>query len=112
MPEKGVARILIPEQELRMIVETLGGEITRHCRKTGGELLVVGLLKGSFIFMADLVRAIEYPMTIDFLAVSSYSDATVSSGKVAVKMDIGGSIEGKTSFWSKILSIPAIPFRR
>jgi hypoxanthine phosphoribosyltransferase len=95
MPEKGVARILIPEQELRMIVETLGGEITRHCRKTGGELLVVGLLKGSFIFMADLVRAIEYPMTIDFLAVSSYGDATVSSGKVAVKMDIGGSIEGK-----------------
>ncbi len=95
MPERGVARILIPEQEIRMIVETLGLEITRHYRKTGGELLVVGLLKGSFIFMADLVRAVEYPLTIDFLAVSSYGEATVSSGKVAVKMDIGGSIEGK-----------------
>ena len=95
MPDRGIARILISEQEIRMIVDNLGGEITRHYRKTGGELLVVGLLKGSFIFMADLIRAIEYPLTVDFLAVSSYSDATVSSGEVMVKMDIGESIQDK-----------------
>jgi hypoxanthine phosphoribosyltransferase len=95
MPATGIAKILIPEQEIQTIVATLGQEITRYYRETGGELLVVGLLKGSFIFMADLVRSIEYPLTVDFLSVSSYSDSTVSSGEVKVEMDIGGSIEGK-----------------
>ena len=95
MPEKGIAKILIPEQEIQTIVASLGREITRHYRKNGGELLVVGLLKGSFVFMADLIRSIEYPLTIDFLAVSSYTGATVSSGEVTIKMDIGESIQGK-----------------
>lgn len=95
MPDTGIAKILIPKQEIQTIVERLGREITQHYQKTAGELLVVGLLKGSFIFMADLVRSIEYPLIVDFLAVSSYRDATVSSGEVKVEMDIGGSIEGK-----------------
>jgi hypoxanthine phosphoribosyltransferase len=95
MPDTGIAKILIPEEEIQTIVKGLGEKITRHYRKIGGELLVVGLLKGSFIFMADLVRSIEYPLTVDFLSVSSYNDTTTSSGEVKVMMDIGGLIEGK-----------------
>jgi hypoxanthine phosphoribosyltransferase len=95
MSDTGIAKILIPEQEIQTIVNTLSVEISQHYRKIGGDLLVVGLLKGSFIFMADLVRSIDYPLTIDFLSVSSYSDATVSSGEVKVEKDISGLIEGK-----------------
>jgi hypoxanthine phosphoribosyltransferase len=95
MPEKGIAKILIPEQEIQTLVETLGREIAEHYRKIGGELLVVGLLKGSFVFMADLIRSIDCPLTVDFLAVSSYRDATVSSGEVTIKMDLDKSIQGK-----------------
>jgi hypoxanthine phosphoribosyltransferase len=95
MPDKEIEKILISEQEIQAIVANLGREITGHYRKIGGELLVVGLLKGSFIFMADLVRAIGYPLTVDFLAVSSYSNSTVSSGDVKVKMDIGESVSSK-----------------
>ncbi len=95
MPDTGVEKILIPEQDIQAIVAKLGRDITGHYRKVGGELLVVGLLKGSFIFMADLVRAIEYPLTVEFLAVSSYSNSTVSSGDVKVKLDIGESVSGK-----------------
>ncbi len=95
MPDKGIVRILLPEQEIRVIVENLGREITSHYKETGGELLVVGLLKGSFIFMADLVRSIDYPLALDFLAVSSYGDATVSSGDVSIRMDIGESVQDR-----------------
>ncbi len=92
MPEKEIKRILIPEQEIQTIVLQLGRNISEHYKKAGGELLVVGLLKGSFIFMADLVRAIDYPLTMDFLAVSSYGDDTISSGEVLMKMDIDTSV--------------------
>lgn len=95
MPERGIKKILLAEQELRTIVTDLGREITRHYREIGGELLVVGLLKGSFVFMADLIRVIDYPLTVDFLAVSSYRNGTVSSGDVTMKMDIGESVQGK-----------------
>jgi hypoxanthine phosphoribosyltransferase len=95
MPDSGIARILISEEEIRDIVKTLGKDITRYYRGVGGDLLVVGLLKGSFIFMADLIRFVDYPLTVDFLSVSSYNDATVSSGDVKVVKDIDGLIEGK-----------------
>jgi hypoxanthine phosphoribosyltransferase len=95
MPQKGIVQILIPEQEIKTLVEALGQEITSYYKNMSGELLVVGLLKGSFVFMADLIRSIDYPLTIDFLAVSSYRDATVSSGEVTITMDIGESIQGK-----------------
>jgi len=95
MSDKTVENVLIPEQEIQAIVAKLGRDITAHYQKVGGELLVVGLLKGSFIFMADLVRVIEYPLTVDFLAASSYSNSTVSSGDVKVKLDIGESVSGK-----------------
>ncbi|MDR3630335.1 MAG: hypoxanthine phosphoribosyltransferase [Desulfocapsaceae bacterium] len=95
MPDRGIASVLISEQEIRTLVKNLGLEITRHYRQTGGDLLVVGLLKGSFIFMADLIRNIEYPLTVDFLAVSSYCDSTISSGEVKMRMDLQTPLQGR-----------------
>lgn len=60
-----------------------------------GNLTVVGVLKGSFIFMADLVRAIPVPLSCDFLGLSSYGSATESSGVVAITKDLGDPVEGR-----------------
>lgn len=60
-----------------------------------GELLVLGLLKGSFIFLSDLVREIDRPLQVDFLVASSYGDATVSSGLVRLLYDPETELEGK-----------------
>jgi hypoxanthine phosphoribosyltransferase len=57
--------------------------------------MVIGLLRGSFIFMADLVRQIKIPLVVDFLTLSSYGDGTVSSGDVKVVMDLNSSIEDR-----------------
>ncbi len=95
MPDTGVTKILIREEEIQHIVKDLGEEVTQHYKAVGGELIVVGLLRGSFIFMADLVRRIHYPLVVDFMAVSSYGDGTVSSGDVKIVMDLDESVEGK-----------------
>ncbi len=95
MPDTGVTKILIREEEIAKIVAGLGEEITQHYRESGGELLVVGLLRGSVVFMADLIRKIHYPLVLDFMAVSSYGDGIVSSGDVKIVMDLDESVEGK-----------------
>lgn len=61
----------------------------------GQELTVVGVLKGSFIFMADLVREIDLPLRCDFLGLSSYGSATESSGVVAITKDLDGPVDGR-----------------
>ena len=71
----------------------LGSEITRYY--SDGELLVLGLLKGSFIFLSDLVRKIERPLQVDFLVASSYGDSTMSSGNVRLLYDPETELEGK-----------------
>ncbi len=76
-------------------VSELGTVISDEYSAVGGELLVVGLLRGSFIFMADLVRAITYDHEVDFMTASSYGNSTVSSGDVKIIMDLNKSIEGK-----------------
>ncbi len=63
-------------------VRELGTEIAKHYRVTEGRLLIIGLLKGSFIFLADLVRTIQVPHKVDFMIVSSYGTGTQSSGRV------------------------------
>lgn len=88
-------RELIGKEEIAKRVEEMGKEITAHYNKVGGELLVVGLLRGSFIFMADLVRAIEYHHEVDFMTASSYGNATVSSGDVKIIMDLNKPVDGK-----------------
>lgn len=95
MPEKGLTKVLISEDEIKTIVARLGEEITECYKDSDKELIIVGLLRGSFVFMADLVREIKLPMITDFMTVSSYGSGTVSSGDVKVVMDLDESIEGK-----------------
>lgn len=85
-------KTLITSQELQKRVEELGEEITTDYR--GKELVVVGVLKGSFIFMADLVRNVSLPLTCDFLRVASY-DQDRSTGIVRMEFDLTQPILGK-----------------
>ena len=88
-----VERILYTEEELRSRVRELGGQITADY--AGREPLLVSVLRGSYIFMADLTRAIDLGVTVDFMAVSSYGAGTASSGQVEIKKDLSDSIEGR-----------------
>jgi hypoxanthine phosphoribosyltransferase len=88
-----IKKILIDEDELRAIVERLGEQITEDYK--GKDVLLIGILKGSVIFMADLMRAIDLPCNIDFMAVSSYGNGTESSGRVKINKDLDNDIQGK-----------------
>lgn len=90
---RAVRRIVYTEERIAHRVAELGAEITRTY--ADGELLVLGLLKGSFIFLSDLVRKIERPLQVDFLVASSYGDSTVSSGNVRLLYDPETELEGK-----------------
>jgi hypoxanthine phosphoribosyltransferase len=90
---RAVKRIAYDEAEIARRVRELGAEITQAY--PDGELLVLGLLKGSFIFLSDLVRQICRPLQVDFLVASSYGDATVSSGIVRLLYDPETQLEGK-----------------
>lgn len=81
-----------PEQIAARIVE-LGRQITSDY--TGRDLVLVGVLKGSSVFHADLMRAIDLPLTIDFMAVSSYKDGTKSTGDVEILKDLSNPIRDK-----------------
>jgi hypoxanthine phosphoribosyltransferase len=83
-------KILLSEDALRKRVRELGDEISRdHAHK---ELVVVGVLKGSFVFMADLIRSISAPMHCEFLRVSSYAN-NKSTGNVRIEFDLTQSVE-------------------
>ena len=84
--------VLIAEADLRARVAALGAQITRDY--AGRSLVVVGVLKGSFVFMADLVRAIDLPISVEFIAISSY-EGTTTTGVVKITSDLTRSIEGK-----------------
>lgn len=90
---KDIDRILISEEELSKIVKELGAKITEDYKDKN--LLLVSILKGSVTFMADLMREINIPCNIDFMAVSSYGSGTKSSGVVKIIKDLDSSIEGK-----------------
>ena len=88
-----VRRIAFDEGEIADRVGQLGAEIS--AAYPDGELLVLGLLKGSFIFLSDLVRTITRPLQVDFLVASSYGDAMVSSGNVRLLYDPETELAGK-----------------
>jgi hypoxanthine phosphoribosyltransferase len=90
-----ITKILVSEKEIKEIVARLGAEITAHYGELEKELMVIGLLRGSFIFMADLIREITVPLVVDFMTVSSYGDGTISTGDVKVVMDLDSSVEGR-----------------
>ncbi len=85
--------ILLAESDIQEKVKELGKRISKDYE--GRELLVVGILKGALIFMADLVRNISLPLTLDFMAVSSYGASTTSSGVVRILRDLEQDIYGK-----------------
>jgi hypoxanthine phosphoribosyltransferase len=93
MGGRKVARIVYQPEEIRRRVLELGREIA--AAYPDGELLVLGLLKGSFIFLGDLVREIPRPMQVDFLVASSYGAEKVSSGNVRLVYDPETRLEGK-----------------
>jgi hypoxanthine phosphoribosyltransferase len=90
---KPVKSIVYDQATIAARVEELGAEITSAY--PDGDLLLLGLLKGSFIFLSDLVRAIERPVQVDFLVASSYRDGKVSSGTVRLVYDPETRLEGK-----------------
>ena len=86
--------VLISEEEIQARVLALAAEISADYGDTD-DLVMVGVLKGSFIFLADLSRRLSIPRTIEFIAVSSYGNGSVASGAVRLVMDVRGNIEGK-----------------
>jgi len=93
MPEEEVGEVLVGAEELQRRVAELGAEISRDYE--GRDLVLVGVLRGAVLFLADLMRALEIPCEIDFMAVSSYGSATDSSGVVRIHKDLDSSIEGR-----------------
>ena len=93
MNDPRIGETLIGEEELAARVRELGAEISRDY--AGRELLIIGVLKGAVLFIADLMRELEVPCEVDFMAVSSYGSATDSSGVVRILKDLDASIEGR-----------------
>lgn len=85
--------ILYTAEEIKVKVSELGAAISQDY--AGESLLVIGILKGAFVFMADLIRQINIPLQLDFMEVSSYGISTNSSGEVRIMKDLDSSIEGK-----------------
>ena len=87
-----IKSVLYSEEMLRQTVAELGAKISEDYR--GKKLLLVSVLKGSVVFMADLMRAIDIPCEIEFMRTSAYGSGTKTSGVVEIKMDLGREIEG------------------
>lgn len=85
--------VLYTKEQLAERVSKLGAEISRDY--AGKEIFAIGILKGAVIFFADLVRAIDVPVQLDFMAASSYGASTKSSGTVKIVKDLDYSVEGK-----------------
>ncbi|GAA4212385.1 hypoxanthine phosphoribosyltransferase [Microbispora amethystogenes] len=90
---KDLSRVLISEQELQTKIKELAGQIDSDY--AGTELLIVGVLKGAVMVMADLARALHVPVQMDWMAVSSYGAGTKSSGVVRVLKDLDTDIAGR-----------------
>ena len=88
-----IEQVLISEQEIRAKVAELAAEIDADY--LGREVLLVGVLKGAVMIMADLARALQTPVSMEFMAVSSYGSSTSSSGVVRILKDLDREIEGK-----------------
>lgn len=93
MLEKDIERVLVTQEELQEKIKELGAQITKDYE--GEELLVIGILRGSVLFMTDLIKAINLYMEIDFMDVSSYGEATTSSGEVKILKDLESPVEGR-----------------
>lgn len=93
MLEQDVDRILITEQQLDERIREMGRQIAADYQ--GEQLTIVGILKGAVIFFADLARAIDLPLQMDFMSVSSYGSGTTSSGVVKIIKDLDADVTGR-----------------
>lgn len=89
---KDIESVLFSEDQIRSMIERMGDEISRDYADK--KLLLVGILKGSILVMADLMRAIKIPAEIDFMSVSSYGDGTSTTGRVRIVKDLDKDITG------------------
>ncbi|MBF6611919.1 MAG: hypoxanthine phosphoribosyltransferase [Chloroflexi bacterium] len=88
-----IDHVLVTEEEIQEAIARMGRQLTEEY--AGKELLLVGVLKGALMFIVDLARAIDLPLTLDFMAVASYGASTRTSGIVRILKDLDSSIEGK-----------------
>ena len=88
-------QVLISAEEIQTKVQELGQKINAHYANSDKELVLIGLLRGSVLFMADLCRTIHKPHELDLMTVSSYGGGTVSSRDVKILKDLDGEIRGK-----------------
>jgi hypoxanthine phosphoribosyltransferase len=93
MVDSGVGEILVQQDELAQRVRELGEEISRDY--AGRDLFLVGVLKGAVFFLSDLMRHMDVPCEVDFMAVSSYGSSTDSSGIVRILKDLDAPIQGR-----------------
>lgn len=93
MLEKDIQEILFSEEQLKQRVAEIARQIEEDY--AGREIMLISVLRGSFIFMADLCRAIHLPCTLDFMSVSSYGKGTTSSGQVQITKDLSEDISGR-----------------
>ena len=93
MNDPNVGRILVDEETLQARIAELGAKITADY--ADNPPLLVGVLKGAYMFMADLARAIDLPIDVDFMAVSSYGSATRTSGVVRIVKDLDADLTGR-----------------
>jgi hypoxanthine phosphoribosyltransferase len=93
MAEAGIGEILVQSDDLAHRVRSLGEQISRDYE--GRDLLLIGVLKGAVFFLSDLMRSLEVPCEVDFMAVASYGSSTDSSGVVRILKDLDASIEGR-----------------
>jgi hypoxanthine phosphoribosyltransferase len=91
--DAAIGEILVQPTDLEQRVRQLGAEISRDYADK--DLLLIGVLKGAIFFLADLMRSIEVPCEVDFMAVASYGSATDSSGVVRILKDLDAAIEGR-----------------
>lgn len=91
--DQNIQEVLVSEEQLKKRIAEMAADITRDY--AGKAPLMVGVLRGSVLFMSDLVRQIDLPITMDFMVVSSYGAGTVSSGLVNIKKDLEEDIRGR-----------------
>ena len=86
--------VLISEEDIQARVAELAAQISADYSDKG-DIILIGVLKGAFIFLADLSRRLTIPRTIEFIAVSSYATGSIASGAVRLVMDVRGNIENR-----------------
>ncbi|KNF07821.1 hypoxanthine phosphoribosyltransferase Hpt [Gottschalkia purinilytica] len=91
--QKDIEKVLVSKEQLEEKTKEIGKQISEDYK--GKKLVLIGVLKGAFVFLGDLVRNIDIPLEIDFMAVSSYGNSTESSGVVRILKDLDLTIEGK-----------------